>query len=563
MSNENNDNIVQEQEVSDASSKNVLDSESSSSSELQQVSKKKKGKKGLLTCIILLLLCSIAGSGYYYFNLKDKAPNKIDNETKKYTSDYQLSGNDLSDFDLSFLKLENEEKNKIYSPLSIKYALEMLAEGAKGDSKAQIDAVIGKYNAKSYPNSEHMSFANAMFIRDSYKDKVNENYSNKIKSKYGAEVILDPFASPDNINGWVSNKTFNLVNNLVDDVSANDFFLINALAIDMNWNNQIHCAIGGIIPCLDGGRYHVYYNHEKISDDAKSAYDNTSYPYESSFPKMTFNNSVNDVQYSEVLADFNRYDIIKELGEDKIREEVGTAYKEWLANPNLDSWEREHAEQDVNKFLDKYIDELKTNYNKASNNTDFYLYADDNVKVFAKDLQEYDGLTLQYVGIMPTNKELNKYINDTNAKDINNIISNLKEVKIDNFKEGVATIISGNIPFFKYEYELALDKDLQKMGIKDVLDKDKADLTNMVDSKEAYINKAIHKANIEFSNEGIKAAAATAMGGFGASHGGFEYLYKIPTEIINIDFNKPYMYIIRDKSTGEVWFAGTVYQPGN
>ena len=207
MSNENNDNIVQEQEVSDASSKNVLDSESSSSSELQQVSKKKKGKKGLLTCIILLLLCSIAGSGYYYFNLKDKAPNKIDNETKKYTSDYQLSGNDLSDFDLSFLKLENEEKNKIYSPLSIKYALEMLAEGAKGDSKAQIDAVIGKYNAKSYPNSEHMSFANAMFIRDSYKDKVNENYSNKIKSKYGAEVILDPFASPDNINGWVSNKT--------------------------------------------------------------------------------------------------------------------------------------------------------------------------------------------------------------------------------------------------------------------------------------------------------------------------------------------------------------------
>ena len=560
MEKNDENNVVQNQEVSDTSSKKVLDSDSSST-DSQQVQKQKNGKKGFLRFVIVVLICTIGFSGFLYAN-KLKGTEKVETKTKNVTSNYRMSGNDLSEFDLSFLKLENEEKNKVYSPLSIKYALEMLAEGAKGDSKAQIDAVIGKYSAKSYPNSEHMSFANAMFIRDSYKDKVNENYSNKIKSKYGAEVILDPFASPDNINGWVSNKTFNLVNNLVDDVSANDFFLINALAIDMNWNNQIHCALGGIIPCLDGGRYHVYYNHEKISDDAESAYENTSYSY-TDFPKMTFNDTVDGVQYSEVLADFNRYDIIKELGEDKIREEVGTAYKEWLANPDLDSWVREHSEQDVNKFLDNYIDELKTNYNKASNNTDFYLYADDNVKVFAKDLQEYDGLTLQYVGIMPTNKELNKYINDTNAKDINNIISNLKEVKIDNFKEGVATIISGNIPFFKYEYELALDKDLQKLGIKDVLDKEKADLTNMVDSKEAYINKAIHKANIEFSNEGIKAAAATAMGGFGAARGGFEYLYKIPTEIINIDFNKPYMYIIRDKSTGEVWFAGTVYQPGN
>ena len=45
---------------------------------------------------------------------------------------------DESTFDYAFLKLENQEKNKIYSPLSIKYALKMLEEGANGDTKKQI-----------------------------------------------------------------------------------------------------------------------------------------------------------------------------------------------------------------------------------------------------------------------------------------------------------------------------------------------------------------------------------------------------------------------------------------
>ena len=86
-------------------------------------------------------------------------------------------------------------------------------------------------------------------------------------------------------------------------------------------------------------------------------------------------------------------------------------------------------------------------------------------------------------------------------------------------------------------------------------------LSSMVDTKGTAINKAIHKANIEFSNEGIKASAATVLGGWGSSSGGFEYLYKIPVEEIDITFDKPYMYLVRDKDTGEVWFAGTVYEP--
>ena len=161
---------------------------------------------------------------------------------------------------------------------------------------------------------------------------------------------------------------------------------------------------------------------------------------------------------------------------------------------------------------------------------------------------------------MPKSKELTDFIKDTNKDEINNIIKSLKEANIDSFEEGYVTRIRGFIPFFKFDYELKLADDLQELGIKDVFDKDKADLSNI--AQGATINKAIHKADIEFSNEGIKAAAATALGGFGATSGPyFEHLFKVPVKDIDVTFNKPYMYIIRDKDSGEVWFTGTVYEP--
>ena len=518
--------------------------------------KKKKGKKIIIIILILILLCVLGYAAYLNF----KPKKTIKSEKKEVQTEYRLSGNGLEDFDLYFMKLENDGKNSVYSPLSIKYALAMLSAGANGDTKAQIDAIIGDYKAKSYPNSQNMSFANAMFIRDTYKDKVKEAYKNNLKEKYGAEVVIDSFANPDNINSWVSNRTFNLVNNLVSDVSKNDFFLINALAIDMNWNNQIHCSNGHTIPCVNNGSYHIGYAHEKLEDDATGPYGRSMEPYMSedefygnSYEKHIFNGQEN-IKGGIVYADFNKYDIIKELGEDKIRETIKPEYEKWLKT--------EYGKTDLplEQGLDRYINEIKANYGKAANSTDFLVYEDKNVRVFAKDLKEYDGETLQYVGIMPKDTELNEFIENTNGQDLNNIIKKLKEVKIDSFEEGYVTRITGFIPFFKFEDELQLMEDLKKLGIKDVFEEN-ADLSNMVEGKE-FIDTAIHKANIEFSNDGIKAAAATALGGAGATTGpAFEYLFKVPVKEIDVTFDKPYMYIIRDKASGEVWFAGTVYEP--
>lgn len=530
--------------------------------EKKEEKQKKKGK-GLLVVIVLLLVIILGGAGAAFFLLPKNESTSVKNDAKEVKSVYRMSGNGLEYFDLQFLKLENEAKNKVYSPLSIKYALAMLSEGAKGTTKNQIDAIIGDYKANKYPNNEHMSFANAMFVRNTYKEKVKKTYTDNLTNKFNAEVVYDEFANPDNINKWVSDKTFNLINNLVDDVSSNDFFLINALAIDMNWNNQIHCEGVHKIPCVNDGMYSIDYAHEKLGDD-EYGYSVTEYPYslEDNFYQsykdgQIVGNKFNNLDYvkgATVLADFNKYDIIKDLGEDKIRKMLRPEYEAWLKT------DEGKDDLPVEQGLDRFIKELKENYGKKANSTDFLVHEDGDVKVFAKDLQEYDGSTLQYVGIMPKKVELTEFVKDTDKDKINNIIKELKEVNIDSFEEGYATRIRGFIPFFKFEYELNLMKDLKSMGVADVFDSKKSDLTNLSDG--AAINKAIHKANIEFSNDGIKASASTAMGGYGSASGpAFEHLFKVPVKEIDVTFDKPYMYLIRDKKTGEVWFVGTVYEP--
>lgn len=505
----------------------------------------KKGKKKIIIIITIILLLIIIIGGVYFllFNKKNETKT-IQVESNKVESPYAISGNSLEDFDLYFLQLENVKRNKVYSPLSIKYALEMLEEGANGETKEQISNIIGKYKAKKYENSENMSFANAMFIKDSYKESVKDKYLNTLLNKYNAEIMYDSFETPDKINSWISDKTFKLINNLIDDVSKENFVLVNALAIDMEWINKIQ---------RESGIYDVKFKHENFS---KSVYPLSLVEYH----QLDFKDYTKKAKSAEIGAVANKYDIVNELGEDKIRETVGAAYEKWLANDAAQESCNPGEDPDVNTYLDQYIKELNTGYKEISSSTDFYFYDNDDVKAFAKDLKTYNGLTLQYVGIMPKKENLDEYVKNTNSKKLNKIIENLKSIELQNFEDGMITEIEGYIPMFNMDYKLNLKSDLNKLGVTNVFDSNKADLSKLT-SEKAYIDDVSHQANIEFSNDGIKASAATTIGGAGAGGCGFEYSYEVPVKKINLTFDNPYLFFVRDKSTGEVWFTGTVYEP--
>lgn len=79
----------------------------------------------LIFTVILLVIIVFAGLN----DNEEVSKNNI--LTNTYTSD---TSEDIkvenANFELSFLKLEDKQENIIYSPLSIKYALKMLQEGA-------------------------------------------------------------------------------------------------------------------------------------------------------------------------------------------------------------------------------------------------------------------------------------------------------------------------------------------------------------------------------------------------------------------------------------------------
>ena len=312
----------------------------------------------------------------------------------------------------------------------------------------------------------------------------------------------------------------------------------------MEWENTIQSQVGAKNSTHE---YYVTYSHENYEEGIDTIHDDI-------YSKTKFNNKM-EAKAVEIGASINKYDIVKTLGEENIRKTVGEEYEKWLKSGESCSDE----DPDVKTYLDDYIKSINSNYNQLNVSTDFLFDNNDEVKVFAKDLKEYDGTTLQYIGIMPKQVSLEEYIKNVNVEKINNIINNLKDVKLENFKEGVVTKITGYIPLFKFDYELNLTEDLKKLNVTNIFDKKKADLSGI--SKGAVINTTTHKANIEFSNEGIKAAAVTTLGGLGAQSCGFEYDYDVPVETIDLTFNNPYMFLIRDKSSGEVWFTGTVFEP--
>lgn len=505
----------------------------------------KKSKKGLIIGLIIALfaiitvvivLVIVLGGG----KKEDKKTTKSDVKE----SAYKMSGNGIEDFDLYFLQLENKNKNMVYSPLSIKYALAMLNEGTSGDSKAQITSVIGDYKAKKYVNSSNMSLANALFINNNAKNAIKSEFIDNLSTKFNAEVLYDNFDSPKNINDWISNKTLNLINNMLDEINKNELFvLVNALGIDMEWKNKF-IANYDYSQNIAG---YVDYAHEKFG-----WYGATQ------VKKGNFENNTNEIATMDIIASFNNYDIVKTLGEDNIRKTVGDEYRKFLKE-NYSYMTNDQIEKEVSSYLDDYIKSLNSNYKDETKTTDFTFYVDDSVKVFEKDLKEYNGTTLQYVAIMPTTEELSSYIKNINASKVNDLLSKLVELKCDNFKDGVITKIQGTIPKFKFEYDLDLIEDLKSLGITDIFT-DKADLSGLTTDKSVVISDALHKANIEFTQEGIKASAATMMGGLGAATD-FDYIYDVPVEEIDLTFDKPYMFLIIDKDTKEVWFAGEVYNP--
>lgn len=249
-------------------------------------------KVKLTTMIVLIIIAIIIIIGIVALILNKKAESKtseVEEETTTQTEEVEQnttsSNADSNDteFALKFLKMENKEENMVYSPLSIKYALKMLSDGASGNTKTQIENAIGNANLIKYNNIDNvLSLANAIYIRDSYSKYIKEEYTNTLINKYNVEIKYDSFKNAKNINKWIENKTFGQIKNMLQDEMVTNpdssMVLINALAIDMAWKDAFEGkdTKEEVFYLNDGSNKNVAMMHKQTQSDSASYYKNDS-----------------------------------------------------------------------------------------------------------------------------------------------------------------------------------------------------------------------------------------------------------------------------------------------
>ncbi len=191
--------------------------------------------------------------------------------------------------------------------------------------------------------------------------------------------------------------------------------------------------------------------------------------------------------------------------------------------------------------------EATTMHEETSSSSISY-YIDDSITVLQMPLKKTDaGAQLEFTAVMPSG-DLDEYIKNITLDELNSTLDNT--ISADATGAGVSI----SIPKFKFEYGLDFKNDLQSLGIQQAFTRGEADFSKMA-SQRLVVGQAIHKANIDFSEDGIKAATVTA---FSMAN---DMAPLQENEPIEITVNRPFFFVIRDKNNGTIWFTGAVYQP--
>jgi len=137
--------------------------------------------------------------------------------------------------------------------------------------------------------------------------------------------------------------------------------------------------------------------------------------------------------------------------------------------------------------------------------------------------------------------------------DMSSFVEGLDASKLDAIVGGEETpMVVLNLPKFSAETRVDLAQTLSAMGMPTVFDKYTADLSGITQDERLYVSHVIHQANIDVDESGVTAAAVTVTTGE-ATMG--------PEPPIEFKVNRPFLYLIRDTTSGAVLFMGRIDDP--
>ncbi|XP_060261301.1 serpin B12 isoform X2 [Ovis aries] len=111
--------------------------------------------------------------------------------------------------------------------------------------------------------------------------------------------------------------------------------------------------------------------------------------------------------------------------------------------------------------------------------------------------------------------------------------------------------VAVSFPRFTLEDSYDLNPILQDMGITDIFDETKADLTGISPSPSLYLSKVVHKTFVEVDENGTQAVAASGVVGMEKSSPSWE----------TFNANRPFLFFIRHNKTQTILFYGRVCSP--
>ena len=356
-----------------------------------------------------------------------------------------------NDFSFELLRqtiASSKDDNVTVSPLSVSMALGMTMNGARGETKSQMEAAlylsglstdeINEYyktlitNLPKVDPLTKLSIANSIWYRDNFAVKsdflkTNVDYFNA----YVKALDFNKTWAKDTINNWVNKNTKGLIPSIVDQINSDAvMYLVNAVYFKGVWRLKFDKKL----------------THEANFKNAKA----------------------------------------------------------------------------VNK---------KVNFMKQENS--FGYFADENAQYI--DL-EYGNKAFSMTFILPNE-----------GKTTSDILQNLNAEKFASVTEKLYNkSLILYLPRFKTESKFELNAPLKTMGMP-LAFTEMADFGNIADAR-LFISKVMHKTYLAVDEEGTEAAAVTSV----------EMVLTSMPIIPEVRFDKPFVFVLREKSTGVVLFTGVI-----
>ncbi len=177
-----------------------------------------------------------------------------------FSEKYEIK--DTSNFAEKINQYMPDNKNYVFSPICLKYAFAMAANGADEETKIEIMKAfniddLDKYNdnVKEYlskitlkkdnidaDSRVNLNIANSIWLNEDYiKDGgFNDNFKKLVNNKYNASAkVVNNKNAVQNINAWCADNTNNKITQIVSD---NDFLscLVNAVYFKGMWSSGFY-----------------------------------------------------------------------------------------------------------------------------------------------------------------------------------------------------------------------------------------------------------------------------------------------------------------------------------